>query len=99
MKIIIAKRSGRNDIAYINASKINSFHVDSYDGRVITKIYLSEGKCEIEGDRTKEMAEFMSNEGDCGILDLVNAEYGDNSFWKWYDKHYMNNGGNNNADE
>ena len=73
MKIIIAKRSGLDEIAYINASRINSFHVvrNQYDGRIETKIYFAEGKCEIEGDATKAIAMFMSNEGDYGILDLT----------------------------
>ena len=73
MKLIVAKRSGLDEIAYINASRINSFHVtkNPYDGRIETKIYFTEGKCEIEGDMTYRIACFMSDEGDSGVLDLV----------------------------
>ena len=83
MKIIVAKRSGLNEVAYINASRINSFHVVSnpYDGRIETKIYFTEGKCEIEGDRTVEIAEFMSAESDCGLLDLT-KNFSKKRYWE-----------------
>ena len=57
MKLIIAKRSGLEEVAYINATRINSFHVakNPYDGRIETKIYFTEGKCEIEGDKTEKI--------------------------------------------
>lgn len=73
MKLIIAKQSGLDRIAYINANRIDSFHADinQYDNREETKIYFSDGKCVIEGDRTKEIAEYMSDDGDCGLLDLT----------------------------
>ena len=82
MKIIIAKRSGLNEVAYINASRINSFlaQTNQYDGRSETRIFFSEGKCEIEGDRTAEIAEFMACEADCGVLDLVNESQKESAY-------------------
>lgn len=74
MKIIIAKRSGYDETVYINASRINSFHAvrNPFSNDILeTKIYFTEGKCAIEGDRTEEIANFMGSESDCGILDLV----------------------------
>ena len=83
MKIIIAKRSGLDETVYINASKVNSFHAvkNPYDGRIETKIYFPEGKCEIEGDKCYQMCIFMANEDDCGVLDLVNGIDKSKSFW------------------
>ncbi len=76
MKIVIAKRSGLDTVVYINASRINSFHAceNPYDGRQETKIYFTEGKCEIEGDKTQDLCWFMSADNDSGILDLVNDQ-------------------------
>ena len=76
MKIIKAKQSGLDRIAYINASRIDSFHAvtNQYDGRVETKIYFGDNKCEIEGDKTIQIAHFMCSEGDCGFLDLTIKE-------------------------
>ena len=81
MKIIIAKRSGKDKVAYINANKINSFlaDVNPNNGEMETKIYFSEGKCEIEGDQTQRIFHFMLSEEDSGFLDLVNGEK--KSYW------------------
>ena len=84
MKLIIAKRSGLEEIAYINANRINSFlcSKNQYDGRMETKIYFSEGKCEIEGDHTYDIACFMSDEAESGVLDLVHGiDKRTNSYW------------------
>lgn len=83
MKIIIAKRSGLDEIAYVNASRINSFLMakNQYDGRIETKIYFDQGKCEIEGDLTLRIAEFMASDDDCGILDLTGGMKEQKSYW------------------
>ena len=76
MKIIVAKRSGLDGVAYINANKINSFLAEEnkYDKRVETRIYFSEGKCEIEGDQTDRILNFMVSDDDSGVLDLTNGQ-------------------------
>lgn len=76
MKLIIAKQSGLERIAYINADRINSFHADKneYDNRDETKIYFTEGKSVIEGNMAKRIATFMSNDSECGILDLTKEQ-------------------------
>ena len=81
MKLIIAKQSGLERIAYINADRINSFHADrnEYDNRAETKIYFTEGKSVIEGDMASRIATFMSDNSDCGILDLTKEQKA--SFW------------------
>ena len=83
MKIIIAKRSGLDRIAYINANKINSFLAEEnkYSGNVETRIYFSEGRCEIEGDRTQELLAFMLSDEDTGVLDLTELNNGKSSYW------------------
>ena len=80
MKIIVAKRIGREDIAYINASRISSFIADNYDDKAITKIYFSDSKCEIEGDYTKQILEFMLSDEGSGLLDLTKAA-NEKSYW------------------
>jgi len=84
MKIIIAKRSGLQEIAYVNASRINSFLASKnpYDGRIETKIYFDEGKCEVEGDLTQRIAEFMASDDDCGMLDLTGGDVKGKSYWE-----------------
>lgn len=76
MKIIVAKRSGLDGVAYINANKINSFLAEEnkYDKRVETRIYFAEGKCEIEGDQTDRILNFMVSDADSGVLDLTNGQ-------------------------
>lgn len=74
MKIIKAKQSGVDRTAYINASRIDSFYASNTDEHVITKIYFGDHKCEIEGDKTKAIAHFMSGDADCGFLDLTVEE-------------------------
>lgn len=76
MKIIVAKRSGLDGVAYINANKINSFLAEEnkYDKRVETRIYFAEGKCEIEGDQTDRILNFMVSDDDSGVLDLTNGQ-------------------------
>lgn len=88
MKIIIAKRSGLDEVAYVNASRINSFLMakNPYDGRIETKIYFDQGKCEIEGDLTIRIAEFMASDDDCGILDLTGCMNKEKSYWSKEDK-------------
>ena len=83
MKIIVAKQSGLDRIAYINATRINTFHADKnqYDERIETKIYFDNGKCEIEGDKTQEIANFISEEGDSGMLNLIGENATRQSFW------------------
>ena len=80
MKIIIAKRIGKERPAYINANKVNSFLADvNADGELITKIYFSEGKCEIEGDHTKKIMNFLMSDDDSGSLNLLFDNNG--SYW------------------
>ena len=71
MKIIKAKQSGVDRVAYINASRIDSFYATKMDESTITKIYFGDHKCEIEGDKTIAIAHFMSGDDDCGFLDLT----------------------------
>ncbi len=73
MKIIVARRSGTGEIAYVCAQKISSFHArkNPYDSSMETRIYLTEGKCEIMGDRAKEICDFLASDNDSGILDLT----------------------------
>ena len=85
MKIIIAKRGGTDgSIAYINASRIDSFHTEenAYNGSLETKIYFDNGKCLIEGDKTQQIADFMASESDCGILDLTRDDKEKKTFWE-----------------
>lgn len=79
MKIIIAKRLGRDDIAYINANRITSFIADKYDDKVVTKIYFAESKCEIEGDHTNRILDFMLADNENSLLDLTKEE--NKSYW------------------
>ena len=76
MKIIKAKQLGQSRIAYINADRIDSFHsvYDNINDVKSTKIYIGQGKCEIEGDKTLQIAQFMSTDDNCGFLDLVDVE-------------------------
>ena len=76
MKIIKAKQLGQSRIAYINADRIDSFHsVYDNDNEVkSTKIYIGQGKCEIEGDKTLQIAQFMSTDDNCGFLDLTDND-------------------------
>ena len=73
MKFFKAKQFGQDRIVYINADRIDSFHavydIDN-DGKS-TKIYIGQGKCEIEGTKTIEIAQFMATDDNCGFLDLV----------------------------
>lgn len=83
MKIIIAKRNGVEGVAYINASRINSFHSSTSveENRPMTKIYFDQGKCEIEGDFTQRIAEFMASDDDCGMIDLTGGGMKEKSYW------------------
>ena len=76
MKIIKAKQFGKDRIAYINADRIDSFHAvyDSDNDVKSTKIYIGQGMCEIEGDKTIQIAQFMATDDNCGFLDLVGVE-------------------------
>jgi len=73
MKIIVAKRSGLDGVAYINADKINSWLAEEnkYDKRVETRIYFAEGRCEIEGDQTQRILDFLMTDDNSGVLDLT----------------------------
>ena len=83
MKIIIAKQSGLDRTVFINANRISSFHSseNQYDGRIETKIYFAEGKCEIEGDKTEELCGFMASDDESGILNLVQEDER-KSYWR-----------------
>jgi len=73
MKIIKAMQLGQTRIAYINADRIDSFHsvYDNDNDVKSTRIYIGQGKCEIVGDKTFEIAQFMATDDNCGFLDLV----------------------------
>ena len=71
MKIIKAKQFDAEKIAYINANRIDSFNAVIGETNSFTKIYFGDHKCEIDGDRTIEIANFMCSEDDCGFLDLT----------------------------
>ena len=96
MKIIKAKQSSGDKVAYINANRIDSFYSARADERVITKIYFGDHKCEIEGDRTIEIARFMSSDDDCGLLNLTEDEdkTEESALWK---RLSANKGVNNNV--
>ena len=82
MRVIVAKRCGTGEVVYVNANCIESFLAKrNEDNSFFTKIYFSQAtKCEVDGDKTKEIAQFVSQEGDCGILDLVN-DVNNGSYW------------------
>ena len=73
MKIIPPPQLGQDRIAYINADRIDSFHVvyDNDNDVKSTKIYIGQGKCEIEGDKTLQIAQFMATDDNCGFIDLT----------------------------
>ena len=82
MKIIIAKKCGTDEPVYINASTISSFHriVNADDKSVRTKIYFSDGKCEVDGDVTKKLCQFMAKEEDSGFYDTTEVKSG-KTYW------------------
>ena len=81
MKIIVAKRSGKDSIAYINANRVTSFLAtkNMNNNQIETRIYFADTKCEIAGDHTKKILDFMMTESDSGVLDLTAEEK--KSFW------------------
>lgn len=83
MKIVVAKKCETGEVVFINANRIESFFAREYkdDNSVWTKIFFSQAtKCEVIGDKTREIAEFMMQDGDSGILDLVNVDE-KKSYW------------------
>ena len=73
MKIIKAQRNFHNDIVYINAEMVSSFHPFEYEGQKKTKIYFESSKCEINGDWADLIADYMAFIKN-GVLDLTKGE-------------------------
>ena len=73
MKVIKAQRNFHNDIVYINAEMVSSFHSFEYEGQKKTKIYFESSKCEINGDYSEAIVEFVVFEKN-GVLDLTKEE-------------------------
>ena len=75
MKLIKAKQSGMDRDVYINADSICTFYSDTYEGKDKTKIYFSNGKCEIEGNHAKEIASFIRCGSNEKIYDLTEVHF------------------------